>query len=107
MKISSEINVIVYHNNIPVDICKPDYIGLTGMHITGCNLMYPPGSQLEIIDKHKHCIEDYRVSTVVTRCEVDGVGLMLANFNQDHVSKWRFVMAEVMRQGEVTPANYQ
>ena len=87
---TKDINMVIYHKQDVVAICKPDYVGFMGVFLKELILDYPKGTQLDVmfIDFENEFSINERVAMVVNKCDYDGVGLRLQNFESGTVDEW-------------------
>lgn len=92
-----DIDLVLYHNDKPVNVCKLDYIGLMGMHVKGHSLTYPKNSPLEIevLGPYKTSIDNSRVPVVVSSNDDEGIGLRLKSYDDELVQSWVALLSEV------------
>jgi hypothetical protein len=85
-----DINMVIYHKQDVVAICKPDYVGFMGVFLKELIFDYPKGTQLDVmfIDFENSFNKEERVAMVVSKSDYDGLGLRLQNFENKTVDKW-------------------
>lgn len=92
-----DIDLVLYHNDVPVGIFKPGYMGMFGLHIENCPLSFERGADLEIeiLGPEKTCIDDNRIPVSVTSISKDGLGVRLDHFNSHHIDRWRVILSDI------------
>lgn len=93
---SKDLNMVIYHEDDMVAICKPDYIGFMGVFLKNIVFDYPQGTQLDVmfVDFQNKFNIDERVAMVVNKSDYDGLGLRLKNFENSTVKKWYNILNE-------------
>jgi hypothetical protein len=94
----SNIDLLLYHQDKPVGVCKADYFGLLGMHVKAKNIVFPKDSSLEIevIGPKKMGIGNFRIPVVVSSSSGEGFALRLKHFAPDLLSRWRQVLGRIL-----------
>ena len=87
--------MVIYHNNYPVAVCKPDHLGFMGVHLKKLFLGYPVGTHLEVgfVGHDENDVCDECVSMIVNKSDFDGTGLNLKDFERDSVNQWKTLLS--------------
>lgn len=92
------INVLLYHNNIPVVHCKTRNIGADGMFVQTGSLKYGTNTMLKVEfkpdegkDNHSHIIP-----ALVVHHANDGMGLMFPGGNSEAMKVWRNIVRQTV-----------
>ena len=98
LKQQHRLNLVLYHNSIPVAECNAIYLGLLGLFIDTSQLNYPKFTHLEmeVIDPTNQSVERLMFPVVVTAYSKEGMGLTFTNYDDGMVEKWKRVLAEVL-----------
>ena len=94
----SDIDLVLYHQNIPISVCKPDYLGMIGLHVKEKNIFFPKDSDLEveILGPKKMALESCRFPVVVSSSSSEGLGLRFKNFDPDLIGRWRPILSRIL-----------
>ena len=79
-KQSKMLNVLLYFKNSPVAQCRLSHIGLFGIQLECCPIVYSKYSHIEVqfIDENKINLNDPpRFPAIVTSCSPEGMGLAI------------------------------
>jgi hypothetical protein len=92
-----ELDLVLYHNDVPVGVFKPDYMGLLGIHVAGCSLNFKKGTalEIEILGPDKTCVDDNRIPVLVSSRTENGLGLRLEHYNSEYLERWRSVLSGI------------
>lgn len=87
-RIPSSIEVLLFHNNIPVVTCKAGNISHYGMFVKTGPVRYERNSQLEVefVFNAKGRKKRYRIPAYVIHNSKDGLGLMYGDDSQDTIN---------------------
>lgn len=94
----SDINLILYHQNKPVGVCRPNYIGLLGMRLKTKDLFFPKDSSLEVevLGPKKMLMNNIRFPMVVSSSTDKGLGLKFQHYEPELVSLWRLILSRIL-----------
>jgi hypothetical protein len=86
-RIPSSIEVLLFHNNIPVVTCKAGNISHYGMFVKTGPVRYERNSQLEVefIFNTKGRKKRFRIPAYVIHQSREGLGLMFSDDSQDTI----------------------
>lgn len=92
-----DIDLVVYHNDVPVGLYKPSYIGMFGLHLESCSLNFDKGTSLEIevLGPQKTCTDDNRIPVSVASNLDGGMGLRLESFEVEHIDRWESILLDI------------
>lgn len=92
-----DIDLVLYRDDVPVGIFKPDYMGMFGLHIENCPRNFEKGTalEIEILGPGKACNDDNRIPVSVTSISKDGLGVRLDHFNSHHIERWRVILSNI------------
>lgn len=92
-----DIDLVLYHKDVPVGIFKPGYMGMFGLQIENCPLRFERGEELEIeiLGPEKTCVDDNRIPVSVTSISKNGLGVRLDHFNSHHIDRWRVILSDI------------
>ncbi|MDH5392491.1 MAG: hypothetical protein OEY11_04800 [Gammaproteobacteria bacterium] len=92
-----DIDLVLYHDDVPVGIFKPDYMGMLGLQIKNCSQLFENGTPLEIevLGPEKTCVDDNRISVSVTSISDDGLGLRLEHHSAEHIERWSSILSDI------------
>lgn len=90
MDINSDVKMVVYHDEYPVALCKPEHLGFMGVYFKNIYLGYPVGTRLDVgfFGHDIHDVEEDRVPMIVNKTDFDGTGLRLQSFENENIQKW-------------------
>ena len=93
----SDIALLLYHRGKAIAVCKPDYVGMLGVHVQSKNIVLPEGCSLEIevLGPRKKSIESCRIPVVLSASSGDGFSLRLRHFRPDLISCWRAILNRI------------
>jgi hypothetical protein len=94
----SNIKLAVFHNNEPIGVFKPFYMGMLGIFLENDAIDYPENTRLEIeiLGSNEDSIESLRIPVTVS-CKINkGIGLKLEHYNQFHNRRWRMILNRIM-----------
>ena len=94
----SDIDLVLYHRDKPISVCKPDYIGMLGMHVKVKNIFFPKDCDLEVevLGPKKLALDSYRFPVVVSSSSSEGLGLRFQNFAPDLIGRWRLILGRIL-----------
>jgi len=97
------MNVLLYHNNIPVVHCKTRNIGVDGMFVRTGSLKFGTNTMLKVEFKpgegdsrHSHM-----VSALVVHHANDGMGLMFPGGDSESMKVWRDIVRRTVLQNSI------
>ncbi len=85
------MDVLLYHNNIPVVHCKTHDIGADGMFVDSGPLRYQTNTMLkvEFQTRKGNVQKSHMLSAMVVHHAKNGLGLMFPGGNSDSMRVWR------------------
>lgn len=89
------LNLVLYHNSIPVAECSALYLGLLGLFIDIRQVSYPKFTHLEVevVESESKSVERVMFPVVVTAYSKEGMGLTFTNYDEGMVEKWKSVLS--------------
>ena len=97
------INVLLYHNNIPVVHCKTRNIGADGMFVRTGSLKYGTNTMLKVEFKPEegHDIHSHLMPAMVVHHANGGMGLMFPGGNSEAMKVWRNIVRRTVLQNSI------
>ena len=97
------MNVLLYHNNIPVVHCKTDDIGADGVFVRSGSLNYRTNSMLkmEFQTEKDNRRKSYILSAMVVHHAKNGLGLMFPGGDSEAMLAWRDVVRKTVLKNSI------
>jgi len=94
----SDFKLVVYKEDKPIGIYKPDYIGLLGLHIKDKNVEFAKNGSFEIgvIGPEKMCLDNTRIPVIVSSITENGIGLRLQRYDSVVLERWRSILSTML-----------
>ncbi|MDH5371186.1 MAG: hypothetical protein OEW99_14270 [Gammaproteobacteria bacterium] len=95
----SDINMVIYYDNYPVAVWKPDHLGFIGVYLKNLFLSYPVGTHLKVgfLGHEKNDSDEERIAMIVNKSGFEGTGLRLKSFERDSINKWNTLLSSFTR----------
>ena len=92
------MDVLLFHNNIPVIHCKTNNIGTDGMFINTDSLNYPTDTilKIEFSKTEKQPTEYFSLPAMVVHQSKSGLGLMLPGGESVPMQEWRKIVKKAI-----------
>ena len=92
---AGRLNMMLYHDSIPVTEFKATHLGFMGISFAGSSLGYPKFTQLEVavIDPQRPKLNGFRFPVVLTSSSIDEIGLTLTDYGVEAVKRWLRVLS--------------
>lgn len=92
----TDVNMVLYHDQYPVAMCKADYVGFMGVYFKKLFLgyHYPVGTQFDVgfICLKNHDANGKRIHMIVNKSDIDGTGLTLKTFDEGSIYHWKNIL---------------
>jgi len=100
------MDVLLFHNNIPVVHCKTHNIGTDGMFVVSGSLSYPTDTivKVEFCADSQQGPEYYSLPAMVIHQSNSGLGLMLPGGESLPMQEWRKVVKQAITKNMSTDA---
>jgi hypothetical protein len=97
------MNVLLYHNNIPVVHCKTVNIGADGMFVRTGALRYGTNTMLKVEFKPGETqeVQSHMIPAMVVHHSREGMGLMFAGGNSNAMQVWRDIVRRTVLQNSI------
>jgi len=97
------MNVLLYHNNIPVVHCKTRNIGADGVFVRTGTLKFGTNTMLKVEFKpgESGSRHSYMVSALVVHHANDGMGLMFPGGDSESMKVWRGIIRRIVLQNSI------
>ena len=97
------MNVLLYHNNIPVVHCKTDDIDADGVFVRSGSLNYRTNSRLkmEFQTEKDNRRKSYILSAMVVHNAKSGLGLMFPGGDSEAMLAWRDVVRKTVLKNSI------
>ena len=97
------VNVLLYHNNIPVVHCKTRNIGADGMFVRTGSLKYGTNTILKVEFKPEEGKGSlsHIIPALVVHHANDGMGLMFPGGNSEAMKVWRNIVRRTVVQNSI------
>lgn len=97
------MNVLLYHNNIPVVHCKTDDIGADGVFVKSGPLKYRTNTmlKLEFQTEKDNGRKSYMLSAMVVHHAKNGLGLMFPGGDSEAMLAWRDVVRRTVLKNSI------
>ncbi|WP_455220808.1 PilZ domain-containing protein [Kaarinaea lacus] len=97
------MDVLLYHNNVPVVHCKTRNIGADGMFVRTGSLKFGTNTMLKVEFKpgegrDQHC---HMMPALVVHHANDGMGLMFPGGDSDSMKVWRNIVRHTVLQNSI------
>jgi len=98
------MDVLLFHNNIPVVHCKTNNIGTDGMFINSGSLSYPTDTilKVEFGSETQQGVEYFSLPAMVVHQNNSGLGLMLPGGESAPMQEWRKVVKQAINKNLTT-----
>lgn len=90
-RVADGLNVVIYHEDRPIDICRAAYLSMAKINIKRHNIDFPVGTPLEIVvmDKRKICKDSLHIPTIIASRSNLGLSLKVNNKDRYQIVRWR------------------
>lgn len=97
------MNVLLYHNNIPVVHCKTNDIGADGLFVQSGPLKYKTNTMLKVEFQSGKGGESrsHMITAMVVHHAKNGLGLMFPGGNSEAMLAWRNVVRQTVLQNSI------
>ena len=97
------MNVLLYHNNIPVVHCKTLNIGADGMFVQTGSLKYGTNTMLKVEFKpdERQAAQSHMMAAMGVHHTRDGMGLMFAGGDSKEMQAWRYIVRQTVLQNSI------
>jgi len=101
------MNVLLYHNNIPVVHCKTHDIGADGMFVQSGPLKFRTNTMLKVeFQSEKDAVRSaHMISAMVVHHANNGLGLMFPGGDSDAMLAWHDMVRRVVIQNSIDEIN--
>ena len=108
-RVPLQMDVLLFHNNIPVIHCKTNNIGTDGMFINTGSLNYPTDTilKIEFSAESKQGSEYFSLPVMVVHQSKSGLGLMLPGGESVPMQEWRKLVKQAITSSPLNTADTQ
>ncbi|WP_455207398.1 PilZ domain-containing protein [Kaarinaea lacus] len=98
------MNVLLYHNNIPVIHCKTLNIGADGMFVHTGALKYGTNTMLKVEFKRETnpVSQSFTMPAMVVHHSREGLGLMFPGGNSEAMQAWRDIVRRTVLENSIS-----
>jgi len=108
-RVPLQMDVLLFHDNIPVIHCKTNNIGTDGMFINTGSLNYPTDTilKIEFSSESKQGAEYFSLPAMVIHQSKYGLGLMLPGGESVPMQEWRKLVKQAINSSLPNHTNTQ
>jgi hypothetical protein len=94
----TDIALLLYYQGKQVGVCRPDYMGMLGVHVKTKNIVLPKDSvlEIEVLGPRKKSIESCRIPVVVSASSGEGFSLRLRHFRPGLIDCWHHILNRIL-----------
>lgn len=102
---TNDLSVLIYHNDIPVARCKPEYVGLLGMFLCAGPVKFHRNTRLDVeLILGKSQGGRLRIPAIVTSSNRWGLGLTFLSPDHDSINTLCEILSDLPVQAVGSPA---